>query len=94
MTAHDMYLDLKRQIGVRKHMGHRTVEVDLDLMGEVLDRLNADNFWIINLESALTQIASGVPTDDDWRSAADFMEHVASVLESIKFPRPAYYPED
>lgn len=46
-------------------------------------------------ESAVVQIASGVPTKvDSWRSAADFMEFTARVLDRHKIERPDHYDEE
>ncbi|MBS0592036.1 MAG: hypothetical protein JSR84_01055 [Proteobacteria bacterium] len=44
----------------------------------------------------LATIALGLPTEDDWHSAADFMEHVAGVLEDAGWGhlRPDHYPEE
>lgn len=43
---------------------------------------------------ALAEIAAGVPREDEWRSAADFMESVATVLDRYEIPRPFTYGED
>lgn len=43
---------------------------------------------------ALTEIAAEVPTDDQWKSAATFMEWVASTLDHYGVERPAHYEED
>lgn len=42
---------------------------------------------------ALKNIAQGVPRKDEWRSAADFMEDVANILDRANVPRPDHYPE-
>lgn len=38
-------------------------------------------------------IAQGVPREDEWRSAADFMEHVAGTLDRFGVERPEHYAE-
>lgn len=43
---------------------------------------------------ALTEIAGGVPRDDEWRSAASFMEYVAEILEHAGVNRPAHYENE
>ena len=43
---------------------------------------------------AMTRIAMAVPRKDEWKSAADFMEFVASELDRVHFPRPDSYPDD
>lgn len=44
----------------------------------------------------LREIAAGLPTDEEWRSAADCMEAVASILDEAGYGelRPAHYEED
>lgn len=44
--------------------------------------------------SALETIAGGVPTEDEWCSAADFMEVVATTLEWAGIVRPEHYQGD
>jgi len=44
--------------------------------------------------SALAEIAAMLPTEDEWRNAADFMEAVAGVLDRHNVERPEHYPED
>lgn len=41
----------------------------------------------------LAEIAAGVPTDVTWRSAAEFMERVAALLDAAGIARPARYTE-
>lgn len=38
-------------------------------------------------------IAAGVPRFDEWKSAADFMQDVASTLDNLDVPRPDHYEE-
>lgn len=45
-------------------------------------------------EGVLANIASGVPTEDEWRSAADYMEFVAEVLTDAGVPRPEHYADE
>jgi hypothetical protein len=45
------------------------------------------------LEAVLTAIAAGVPRDEEWRSAADFMDRTAWLLDAARFPRPRRYTE-
>lgn len=51
-------------------------------------RLAAENAM---LKHALADIAEGVPTADQWRSAADFMEGTAATLDRYGIERPARY---
>jgi hypothetical protein len=43
---------------------------------------------------ALDEIALGVPKEDEWDSAADFMEYVASILDKYEIERPDHYKDD
>lgn len=45
-------------------------------------------------QEALAVIAAEVPTEDTWRSAADFMEHVAATLERYGVVRPERYEDN
>ena len=42
---------------------------------------------------ALDEIARGVPRKDEWDSAADFMKHVATVLDRYEIERPNHYEQ-
>jgi hypothetical protein len=42
---------------------------------------------------ALAKIAAGVPQKDTWRSAADFMEYVAEILDKAQIARPDCYDD-
>ena len=44
-----------------------------------------------NYKRALDEIARGVPKEDEWDSAADFMEHVATVLDRYEIEVPDHY---
>ena len=43
---------------------------------------------------AAHKIAAALPREDEWRSAADFMEYAASVLDAAGIKRPDHYPAD
>ena len=45
------------------------------------------------LQRLVESIAMGVPTADEWRSAADFMDSVARLLGDSNIERPDHYPE-
>lgn len=47
-----------------------------------------------DVKTVLDCIASGVPKDDEWRSAAPFMEGTAATLDRGCVERPEHYEED
>ncbi|HEX3734390.1 MAG TPA: hypothetical protein VHU86_04475 [Solirubrobacterales bacterium] len=41
-----------------------------------------------SLEEALHDLASELPTEEEWRRAADFMRHASEVLDRLGIERP------
>lgn len=66
--------------------------IRLDLGGENYLWLTPSD--VLRRVSALNNIAAKLPTDDEWDSAADFMEEAAAAVEWAGVERPAHYPED
>lgn len=62
-------------------------------IGELVEPLEGE---LARAKKALAMIAGGVPVEDEWRSAASFMEHVAAILESHGFRhlRPDHYENE
>jgi len=44
--------------------------------------------------AAAFEIAEGVPRDDEWRSAASFIEHVCGILDRHGIERPKHYADE
>ncbi|HEX7246456.1 MAG TPA: hypothetical protein VF245_12925 [Solirubrobacterales bacterium] len=60
----------------------------------LIDYKNAVEERLTLALDTLASIATGVPREDEWRSAADFMEATARTLDLADVPRPEHYPED
>lgn len=48
-------------------------------------------WWCSEAARAAERIAEGVPSEDEWRSAADFMQHAAETLDIYGVARPKHY---
>lgn len=66
-------------------------EVEDCPVDSLIDYKNALEERLRARESTLELIASGVPTDHEWRSAAAYMEFVADVLDQGGILRPQWY---
>lgn len=60
----------------------------------LIDYKNALEDALRRATDTLREIASGVPKDDEWRSAADFMEATAATLDRGGVERPERYEDD
>ena len=62
-------------------------------MEALIDYKNALEDRCRQLEGLLAAIAGKLPTDDEWRPAADFTEAVASMLDAHAIERPEHYSD-
>lgn len=73
-----------------------TVEAVADVVqaaNALLETLDRQNRAGNRPAEAAHVIAQGVPREDEWRSAASFMEHVAGTLDRFGVERPEHYAE-
>jgi len=67
--------------------------IDLD-SGQAVNWQTSVLLGDMSARRLLDVIASGVPREDEWDSAADFMEAVAEGLDRAGITRPDHYPEE
>ena len=48
---------------------------------------------ILTPAQALADLATWLPTEDEWRSGADFMEAAVLILDQARIERPARYAD-
>jgi hypothetical protein len=92
---------LGHQLRLRERDGESPPEYTLRLLEEVTEEANAlcSRFatgplpHAGSLEEGLRDIASELPTEEEWRSAADFMEYACGVLDRLGIERPARYED-
>lgn len=76
------------------------IEYTVGKLAEIVDEAN-DQLATLDRQAiagtggaeAAARIAQGVPTGDEWRSAADFMERTAALLDRFGVERPEHYDE-
>lgn len=72
---------------------HGYSEVEESGVDALIDYKNAVEDRLVEVLDLLDYVAAEVPTQDEWRSAADFMETTATRLDHLGIERPEHYAE-
>lgn len=73
--------------------GYSATDDETGSIETLIDYKNALEDRLRGALNTLASIAAGVPVEDEWDSAADFMEAVAVELDRGEFKRPEHYTE-